>query len=204
MINNIIEFAKSDKQFLFLGEFEVTDMHLKLAESVAQTRYLANVIINIEDKKGFKSSNSPRTYFMSLLTEMHFSFLLQANKTKNTKLTLPDMVCLDIDALKCKNDCAIETKDLVINLDIKSQYAQNRYKNVNVNEGHLKKAITRGTMFIFSIINTNSYDEKDDFKNVKSISNYIVKNSFVSENSEYCKLKDRIDGFHQCAFRKFK
>ena len=51
MINNIIEFAKSDKQFLFLGEFEVTDMHLKLAESVAQTRYLANVIINIEDKK---------------------------------------------------------------------------------------------------------------------------------------------------------
>lgn len=203
MINQILNFAKSDKMYEFLGEYEVTQNHILLADAVAGARKVANVLLGTEDKEGFSNGNAPRTYFMSLLTELHFSHLIQKNSNKKMILTLPDLISFDLQGLKRKNDCAIELNDFKVDLDIKSQYSAHKYKNVNINEGHLKKAKERGTIFIFSLINTNTYEEKEDFKNVKSISNYIVKEQFVSEFGEFRKIQHRYDGFYQLKFSQF-
>lgn len=184
-INN----EKSKNDLYYLDKMEVNEEDLKIVLDAVRLRSDINLHLKeLGNITEYQRENEEKTNFQSMLVEISFSKYLW-DKYKNLSKYLKNKVEIKSPEIasvflnKTKEDFYINNKlkNIVLNFDIKSQFLNNRYQSVNINQlAHKRFEEHKSDFYVVGLIDGNP----EDFKSVKNIYFVLMSLSYFYQNKE--------------------
>ena len=193
--NNLKDFVSEIEQFLQdnnvgykkIGSIEIEDIDRKIITNCIELRNQINNVRNVNHIVKYQRTNGQLVDLKGFTGEFMFSrfvYLLHVNNRKApVEIVLPAVAEMILNKTKQDVDVTEFRKDGTENkftFDIKSQFSQNKWQFLTINQKSFNRMKEQSKFFIFSSVN----GVPDELSMFTSVDFFIVKNSWYEENSE--------------------